>query len=217
MNDPQPQRRSGTGQRSATVERRGELHTALIAATEKIIAADGIDAVKARALATSVGCSVGAIYNVVPDLDALILAANARTLAAIDASLQTVSLDAADSLSAGSRLALLGLGYLAYAADHPRRWSALFAHRMASGNPVPQWYLAQQATMFGQVEGPLAALRPDLPPAERALLARSVFSAVHGVVSLGLSGTLVSVPLEVQKMQLVVIVEAMARGLAAMA
>jgi AcrR family transcriptional regulator len=203
-----------TPRRGSTAARRGELHAALVAATERIIADEGLDAVKARSVAEQAGCSVGAIYNVVADLDALILDANARTLADIDAALRLMADQPTDAAPA-ARLARLGLAYLNFAAAQPRRWAALFGHRMSGGNPVPAWYRAQQAAMFTHVEAPLAGLRPDLAAEDLALLARTLFSAVHGIVSLGLSGTLVALPLEVQRAQLAALVEAMARGLAA--
>lgn len=201
-------------QRRATAERRGELHEALVAAVERLLERDGINSVRARTLAETAGCSVGAIYNVVPDLDALILEANGRTLAAIDAALRNVSAGDKSTESPASRLTQLGLAYLDYAASHTRRWSALFAHRMTGGAEVPTWYRMQQAAMFTHVEAPLALLQPNLSADACALLARSLFSAVHGVVSLGLSETLVSIPLPVQRAQLGTLLEAMARGLA---
>ncbi len=61
---------------------------------------------------------------------------------------------------------------------------------------------------------PVALLRPDLPDAERALLARTLFSAVHGMVVLGLEGRITTVTLPVLRQQVRLVVEAIARGLA---
>src|SRR6186997_1420454 len=68
-----------------TAERREELRGALIDAAERTIAAGGLEALRARELAEEVGCAVGAIYNVFPNLDALIFEVNARTLRAFEA------------------------------------------------------------------------------------------------------------------------------------
>jgi len=57
---------------------------ALISAAARTIAEQGLSGLKARALADEAGCAVGAIYNVVEDLDELVLLANARTLAALE-------------------------------------------------------------------------------------------------------------------------------------
>ena len=63
-----------------TEERREQLRGALIDAAETAIAEGGLSALKARDLARTVGCALGAIYTVFPDLDALILSVNLRTL-----------------------------------------------------------------------------------------------------------------------------------------
>ena len=67
-----------------TADRRQSLRDGLIAAAEQAIAAEGLAGLRARDLARQVGCALGAIYNVFADLDDLIIAANARTLAARD-------------------------------------------------------------------------------------------------------------------------------------
>ena len=63
-------------------ERRGRLREALIEAAMAAIRAQGLASLKARDLARSAGCALGAIYNVFPDLDALISEAIASTGAA---------------------------------------------------------------------------------------------------------------------------------------
>ena len=61
-----------------------QLKEALVEAAVRAIAEQGFRGLKARALADEAGCAVGAIYNVVADLDELTLLANARTLAALE-------------------------------------------------------------------------------------------------------------------------------------
>src|SRR5882724_5558299 len=70
-----------------TVTRREHLRDALTDAAARAIAQYGLSGLKARALADEAGCAVGAIYNVVADLDELVLLANARTLAALEKTL----------------------------------------------------------------------------------------------------------------------------------
>ena len=72
---------------SKAVARRRKLRDALIAAAERTIAAEGLRGLKARELAYKVGCAVGAIYNVVTDLDDLIFAVNALTLEQLEKTL----------------------------------------------------------------------------------------------------------------------------------
>ena len=72
-------------------DRRERLRTALIDAAEATIAAEGLAALKARDLAKEVGCALGAIYTAFPDLDALILTVNLRTLALFERAITAVT------------------------------------------------------------------------------------------------------------------------------
>jgi AcrR family transcriptional regulator len=114
-------------------ERRQRLRDALISAAERTIETDGLGGLKARALANEVGCAVGAIYNVVTDLDDLVIAVNSRTLAALERELAAAEQIADTVTQAGpvDRLVRLGTAYLSFAAAHRVRWRALFEHRLA--------------------------------------------------------------------------------------
>src|SRR6202030_3733699 len=104
-------------------------------AAERTIETHGLGGLKARALAYKVGCAVGAIYNVVTDLDDLVIAVNSRTLAALERDLAAAeqSSDAAKDQSPVDMLVRLGTAYLAFAAAHRVRWRALFEHRLPEG------------------------------------------------------------------------------------
>lgn len=197
--------------------RRQALREALVGAAESAVAERGLGSLKARDLAATAGCAVGAIYNVFPDLDALILDVNIRTLALFEAAMRRdLGADpAADDPEAA--LVRLAEAYLSFAIAHPARWRALFQHRLPEGRTVPDWYAAQQGRLFDYVEGPLGRLRPDLPEADRHLLARTFFSATHGIVGLGLDEKLLTLPVEVLRAQLRAFVLAAARGLRAQA
>jgi AcrR family transcriptional regulator len=201
-----------------TATRRQNLKDALVAAAEKRIGTGGLRGLKARDLAAEAGCAVGAIYNVVDDLDDLILAVNARTLVALERALREAggAIDSAprDEDEAIDRLVRLGLAYTDFAAANTQRWRALFDHRMPEGRDLPEWYVADQRRLFELVEQPLTMLRRDETPEARALLARSLFSAVHGIVALGLEEKLQLIPLPVLREQVTTLVEAMGRGLA---
>jgi len=179
-----------------TVERRQELRGALIDAAERAISGRGLDALRARDLAAEVGCAVGAIYNVFPNLDALVFEVNARTLRAFEAFLAEAQATPPRSgeNSAVAELVHLALVYLEFAVEHRPRWRALFEHRMAEASEIPTWYLAEQARLFALVERPLALLRPDLDGHRLTRFARTMFSGVHGIVSLGLDAKLIALP-----------------------
>ena len=200
-----------------TTERREQLKEKLVEAAERTVAARGLAALRARDLAQEVGCALGAIYTVFPDLDALVLAVNSRTLALLDRA-RAPGKEPAPSRAGGEERATqdlvdLALRYLDFAAAHQLRWSSLFEHRMPEGQAVPEFHLAEQMRLFTYVEEPLRALRPGLKARDRGLLARSLFSAVHGVVGLGLEEKLAPMPKATLKRQLALLVRATARVL----
>ena len=194
--------------KAATQRRHQDLHGRLLKAAEHTIATAGLTQLRARTLADQVGCSVGAIYGVFTDLDTLTLAVSGRTLAAISAALAE-----ATSPNPADRLIELAHIYLDYAATNRLRWDALFAHRMPPGTPVNPDYAAQLATAFTPVEIPLATLCPSIPEQDRVLLARTLFSAVHGMVALGLDAKVAATPLPVLRAQIAQVVAAIAAGL----
>jgi AcrR family transcriptional regulator len=202
---------------SKTAERRLQLKNALISAAERTIENHGLGGLKARALAYRVGCAVGAIYNVVTDLDDLVFEVNTRTLAALERHLAASeqASGAAGASTAVDRLVRLGTAYLAFAAAHTLRWRALFEHRPPLGKAMPGQYLQEQRQLFRLIEEPVGELQPHLSSERRALVARSLFSAVHGMVMLGLEEKLQALPLESLREQVALIVSMIGRGMLA--
>jgi AcrR family transcriptional regulator len=195
-------------------DRHAALRTRLVDAAERTIAERGLAALKARDLAAEAGCAIGTIYNVFEHLDELVLAVGSRTLAMLDAALGAARSRApyGSTEEAIADLVRLALAYLDFAARHQVRWRALFEHRISGVHSLPDWFGEQQRVLFAQVEGPLSTLLPELDDDRRRILARTLFSAVHGVVALGLEEKLVSLPLADLRQQVVAIVRAVARG-----
>jgi AcrR family transcriptional regulator len=196
--------------RRATAERHETLRAGLLEAAKTFIETNGLAALRARTLAEDAGCSVGAIYNVFADLDALILAVNAVTLAEIGARMAATA-----PAPPAEKFQILAGAYLDYAVEHRRRWDALFTHRLPAGVEAPDWFMSIQAAAFSHIETPLLALRPDLPSAAIPLLARGIFAAVHGVVAFGLEHRTGPIDLPALRAQLTTIAAAIAHGLAA--
>ncbi|MGA2044687.1 MAG: TetR/AcrR family transcriptional regulator [Roseiarcus sp.] len=203
--------------------RRVALRDALEASAARIIGERGYQALRAREVAADVGCALGAIYGVFPDLDALILAVKQRTLDALDAEItrRLAAADASAAQSGASRqeqaersLHSLARLYLAFASENPRLWRTVFEHRVPDSK-VPDAYLARLDRVLTYVEHPLATLAPTMPRRERALFARALFSAVHGIVALGLDGKLGALSAQSLQWQVGALVHAAVLGLAA--
>jgi AcrR family transcriptional regulator len=188
--------------------RRDQMRERVLEAAEAVISTKGLAGLKARDIAARAGCALGAIYTVFEDLDELILGVNQRSLARLEAALART--EGADGEAELQRLAQ---AYLGYARDEEPRWRALFEHRLPPEKPLPDWYARDRDRLFALAEAPLASLLPNEVPAARKLRARTLFSAVHGVVVLGLEEKLAPTSLRTLEAQLREFVATMACGL----
>jgi AcrR family transcriptional regulator len=197
---------------SKALERREKQRVELIEAAERRIAANGLAGLKTRDLARDIGCANGAVYNLVEDVDDLVLRVGSRTLRRLDAALTSVE---GEGVGPTETLTRIAVAYCDFAAENTELWRALFEHRMQPGKDLPQWSIDDQMELFRHIHRPLAALFPKRSPAELEVTARSLFSAVHGMVALGLEQKLVAIPLDVLRREIAVIVRAMVSGLPA--
>ncbi|MDR7125697.1 TetR/AcrR family transcriptional regulator [Pseudotabrizicola sp. 4114] len=179
---------------SKTDLRREDLRTRLTDQAERVIATQGLAALKARDLASDVGCSVGAIYNVFADLNQLVMAVNGRTFQRLGEAV-TASIAGRD-LAPRDCLITMSQAYLQFAASNTKVWRALFDLEMAADAPVPDWYLAKLGALFALISAPLRRIFPDWSPGQIDLMTRALFSSVHGIVLLGLEKRISGVPVE---------------------
>jgi AcrR family transcriptional regulator len=198
---------------SKTLERRAKQREALIEAAERMIKARGLAGLKTRDLAEEIGVANGAVYNLVADVDELILMVGSRTLARLDAELSAA--ESAGPPGPEAALVRIAIAYCDFAAHHLELWRALFEHRMAPDKPLPDWAVADQMHLFRHIHQPLAALFPQQSFDDISVTARTLFSAVHGMVALGLEQKLVAVPLAVLRKQIATMVTATVKGLLA--
>ena len=196
---------------SKALERREKLRSDLILAAERMIAERGLAGLKTRDLAREIGCANGAVYNLVADVDELILRVGSRTLLRLDAALSAA--ESAGDASPQETLGRIAIAYCDFAAGNLELWRALFEHRMERGKEVPDWAIGEQMELFGHIYRPLAALFPKWSADELGITARSLFSSVHGMVSLGLEQKLIAVPITVLRHEIATIVKAMIKGL----
>lgn len=197
---------------SKTEERRAALRTALIGIAERLIAANGYRALTARELAREAGCALGAIYTIFPDMDALVAEVNSRTAARLETAVADAFADAKTHDDPKAALSLLGQTYFQFVLANRKLWSAIFELGLGSGKELPQRQINEHLHLMGHIVKPLRLLFPDESDERRILLAKSLFSAVHGIVSLGLQRRFVAVPPEEISGQIKFIVEAFCDG-----
>ena len=173
-----------------------------------LIAAKGLRSLKVRDVADAAGCSIGSVYNEFGDFDGLILTVNRGTVQALTARLVAVPAD--DPIR---QLHGLAATYLAFATAHANLLRSLFEHRMEDDRPFPEDILQTVMQAFELMYPPLGRLLPERDPQDIALLARILFSAVHGIISLGLEERMVAVPPEALRHQLEQFVDTHLAGL----
>jgi AcrR family transcriptional regulator len=193
------------------LERRAKQLEALTAAAEKAIAAKGLSGLKSRELAAKIGIANGAVFNLVNDMDELVLRVGSRTLARLDAALSAA--ESGGAPSPAEKLVRIAVAYCDFAADNLELWRALFEHRMAPEKPIPQWAIEEQMNLFRHIYHPLAKLFPKWSADELGITARSLFASVHGMVSLGLEQKLIAVPVAALRDEIAAIVKATIKGL----
>jgi AcrR family transcriptional regulator len=161
-----------------------------------IIAAKGLRSLKVRDVAEAAGCSVGSVYNEFGDFDGVILTVNRETVQALTARLRGVAAD--DPVR---QLYGLAATYLDFFAEHANLLRSLFEHRMEDDRPYPDDILQMVMDAFALMHAPLVRLLPDADDVKIALLSRTLFSAVHGIISLGLEERMVAVPPQMLRQQ----------------
>ncbi|MEM8651977.1 MAG: TetR-like C-terminal domain-containing protein [Pseudomonadota bacterium] len=201
MNDKQPSKREA---------KKEALKAALLKAAHDRIAESGLEHLRARDITADAGCALGGLYNAYKDLDNLVLHVNSITLGRLGNELAATAKANNDPLQ---RLVELARGYLAFACDNLNQWSALFDHRMPDGQEVPDWHLAEHAVLFEHIVEPLIMIDPDLTENEVATLSRSLFAAVHGIISVCLQERFIAVPREELDRQVTEFVNIMVRGI----
>ncbi|MCC8958137.1 TetR/AcrR family transcriptional regulator [Bradyrhizobium sp. Pear77] len=180
----------------------------LIEIARRYIAIKGLKSLKVRDVAEAAGCSIGSVYNEFGDFDGLILTVNRETVQALTERLKAVPAD--DPLR---QLHGLADAYLGFATEHANLLRSLFEHRMEDDRPFPEDILAMVMDAFALMHAPLVRLLPDRDPGDVAVLSRMMFSAVHGIISLGLEERMVAVPPEQLRERLAQFVDTHLAGL----
>jgi AcrR family transcriptional regulator len=175
-----------------TEQRHQDLRQRLIEIAAAQIATEGATSLKARDLAARAGCAVGAIYNVFDDMTALVMQVNLHSFAALRQVAEAALMAAAD-LGPRDQLIRLGHAYLGFAVTHFHAWRALF-EVSAQVAVVPDWYQAALDQLFASVAPPVKALFPGLGKDDLDLMVEALFSAVHGIVLLGLQNPTAPAP-----------------------
>src|ERR1700745_1006631 len=180
----------------------------ILAIARGLIASKGLKSLKVRDIAEAADCSIGSVYNEFGDFDGVILTVNRETVQALTARLVAVPQDDPVRQRHG-----LPAPYLDFAAEHANLLRSLFEHRMEEDRPFPEDILLMVMRAFALMHEALVRLLPDRDTEDIAMLARLLFSAAHGIISLGLEERMVAVQPEKLRQRLAQFVDTHLIGL----
>lgn len=165
---------------------REELTELIIGAAGKLIATQGIEKFSARALSREIGYTAGTLYHHFKDLDDIVTAVNARTLAGL-----AKAFAAAQPVSDPRRmLHNYADAFLGYLQTNRHLWNALFEFKRAPGVEVPKWYVDAITALVRIIATCFTRIRPAATPEDAARAGQLVFVSIHSVSSLQGSGRL---------------------------
>lgn len=164
-----------------------QLKELLLNAADTIVREEGYTALKARKIALEIGYTVGSIYMVFDNMADLIMHVKARTLDDLARELDQV----VEGSSAEQTIVALAKHYLHFAKQNFRRWHMVFDDcQPEQSMQPPQWYRDKANHLFERIENLFRALSPGPADDQARLAARTLWSGVHGVCMLALSGKL---------------------------
>jgi AcrR family transcriptional regulator len=158
-----------------------------LSAAELLIVKEGIGAFSMRKVATAIGYTVGNLYLLFANQDDLLAAINERTADAIHAFLQDACEPHADPRE---RLRAMGTAYIDFAQRHPHRFRLMFEHQLPADMQPRTSTDMRLKRLFDLVERNLKPLVPGAKPEALRGAAAALWSAVHGVCVLTVSGKL---------------------------
>lgn len=158
-----------------------------LAAAELILVKEGLAGLTMRKVAEAMGYTVGNLYLLFENQDYLLLAVNERTGDAIHAALR----DAADAEPDPARKPqALAAAYIEFGRRHTHRWRLMFEHSLPPEAKRPPEADVRIRRMFELVSGTLQPLLPGLDAAAARKAATLLWSSVHGLCALAVTGKL---------------------------
>lgn len=169
---------------------REELKELAISCGKKIIAKEGYSNFSARKLAKAMGYTVGTLYNIFENYNAIVLSINARTMDSMREFIikNTLSEKNNSALIGGEAIKNLAQLYMTFAQKNYNLWCALFEFNLPQGISCPPWYSQKIKDLCALVEEPLLPLLKDKEEAER--VAQILWVGVHGICQMGFTGKL---------------------------
>jgi AcrR family transcriptional regulator len=166
----------------------GNLRRALLDQALATIRTEGVDAVTLREIGARVGVSRTALYRHFADKRALLTAVATEGFRLLRQALVAAWEDAGRGLAGFDSM---GVAYVGFALANPSHYRVMFGG-FVRGAARDADLAAESEGAFRALADPLVALQRDglVRPDDPVLMARFVWSVVHGVAMLGIDGQL---------------------------
>ncbi|KAF3979657.1 MAG: TetR/AcrR family transcriptional regulator [Methylococcales symbiont of Iophon sp. n. MRB-2018] len=161
-----------------------EIKEMVLNAAETIVIDEGFSELKVRKVAMGMGYTVGSIYMAFDNLSDLVMQIKGRTLDDIAEQLLQVQTEG----NAEKNIIDLAIAYQTFAGQNFNRWSMIFEHRLAEDELLPDWYQEKVNLVFSLVDLQFQRLSTKQDKEQSRLAARALWSGVHGICILSLSG-----------------------------
>jgi AcrR family transcriptional regulator len=158
---------------------------AILKVATDLAEADGLRGVGLRAIAAQLGISPGTIYNVVGDMDDVVLMLNAQTLQRLQKVLLSEILVGREAML---NVFAVADAYITFVLDNAKSWSVILEHSLASDKKSPDWYQEELDKTIGLVDRVLKPIISDKRERRRSVAA--LWAALQGLASLAASGKL---------------------------
>ena len=157
----------------------------VLTAAETIVAEEGFSQLKVRKIAMEIGYTVGSVYMVFKNMADLIMHIKGRSL---DAITEQLMLQIKEEHAAEDIIRNLATSYYQFASQHYNRWSIIFEHHPAKDESIPDWYQEKVDSIFSLIENQFKRLATQHTDEQNYLATRALWSGVHGVCTLSLTG-----------------------------
>jgi AcrR family transcriptional regulator len=158
---------------------------AILKVAEGLAEAEGLRGVGVRAIASQLGISPGTIYNVVGDVDDVIVLVNAQTLQRLQNVLRGEILPEREAML---NVFAIADAYVGFVLGNVKHWSMLLEHSLASDKSLPDWYRNELDQTIELVD---CALKPLIrAKKERQRCVAALWASLQGIASLAASGKL---------------------------
>lgn len=180
-----------------------EIKEMVLDAAETIIIHEGYSALTVRKIAKEIGYTVASIYMVFANMAELTLYIKFNTIDDLNRELQQVSNCAPEQY-----ITELTRSYLHFAVKNFNRWSMIFVQ----DDNNPEVYQEKINLIFSPLEAQFALLAPYSPEQHSKQAARTLWSGVHGICVLSLTGRLDAVAINDVENAIVLLVESFIGG-----